>query len=631
MKRDRWWKLSILMMFVIIISPNLNPLVFETSGKISIDHHALRIPNYMTDWRVNNNDSNQDTVTYVPDFQQKRMIITESNNTQAGCGRDGPMDSAWPMFGHDVIHTCRSSYSTENNTGAEIWCVRGDETGSVWGSALIDNEKIIYFGTMGADGSLYALYPNGTRKWKFSATDIIWGTPAISDEGIIYFPTWGPYHYFYALNPDETEKWSIRSEGASSSSPSIAIDGTIYFGDDAKFIYAINPDGTEKWRYLTGHIVMGSPAIGQDGTIYIGSGDHYLYALNSNGTLRWRFETDSYIKGSASIAPDGTIYVPSFDEYLYALYPNGTMKWKAYTGSSVAAAGVALGKLGTIYVGTEKLRAYNPDGTLKWITDVQGDIVGTAPAVSADGTIYVSAGGSLVAVNPDGSEKWRKPLTIAQIHSSPCIGPDHRVYVGSEDYGAMAYGYLHAFGLGPLRAEAGGPYQGTALLPITLTGLAFGGIPPYQYLWDFGDGNTSTEINPTHTYAMAGTNTVTFTVTDSDGNVSMDTALITIDYPLPVLVITRPTNAFYIADKQLFPFSFPFILGKITIQVNVDSHYSINEVIFCVSDNTIYDTTPPYEWTWAQRNFQLKNNIYVIAYDVKGRYAEQRIQVTKLF
>ena len=252
----------------------------------------------------------------------------------------------------------------------------------------------------------------------------------------------------HAVNPDGTRKWCFNHVSSSCSSPAIGEDGTIYFGINDKYVFAVNPNGTEKWRYRTGDIVMGSPAIGQDGTIYIGSGDHYLYTLYPNGTLRWRFNTGSYIKGSASLANDGTIYIPSFNSYFYVLSSNGTLKWKGYTGDSVAAAGVALSDDGTIYVGTELLRAYYPNGTLKWSADVQGDVYGTIPALSADGTIYVSAGGSLVAVNSDGTERWRKQLTIAQIRSSPCIGPDDRVYVGSEDYGMAAYGYLHAFGLG---------------------------------------------------------------------------------------------------------------------------------------------------------------------------------------
>jgi PKD repeat protein len=41
-----------------------------------------------------------------------------------------------------------------------------------------------------------------------------------------------------------------------------------------------------------------------------------------------------------------------------------------------------------------------------------------------------------------------------------------------------------------------------------------------SWLWDFGDGNTSTEQNPTHTYAADGTYTVTLTVWDNEGEPS---------------------------------------------------------------------------------------------------------------
>lgn len=39
-----------------------------------------------------------------------------------------------------------------------------------------------------------------------------------------------------------------------------------------------------------------------------------------------------------------------------------------------------------------------------------------------------------------------------------------------------------------------------------------------QWLWDFGDGNTSTEQNPVHTYASAGTYTICLTVTNECGS-----------------------------------------------------------------------------------------------------------------
>ncbi len=45
-----------------------------------------------------------------------------------------------------------------------------------------------------------------------------------------------------------------------------------------------------------------------------------------------------------------------------------------------------------------------------------------------------------------------------------------------------------------------------------------GGVRPYSYEWDFGDGNTSTDNNPRHKYKSKGTYTVLLTVTDDRGN-----------------------------------------------------------------------------------------------------------------
>ena len=51
----------------------------------------------------------------------------------------------------------------------------------------------------------------------------------------------------------------------------------------------------------------------------------------------------------------------------------------------------------------------------------------------------------------------------------------------------------------------------------TLQAVVWGGVPPYTFTWDFGDGQVGTGMSPTHTYPGPGTYDVVLTVTDSQG------------------------------------------------------------------------------------------------------------------
>jgi len=73
--------------------------------------------------------------------------------------------------------------------------------------------------------------------------------------------------------------------------------------------------------------------------------------------------------------------------------------------------------------------------------------------------------------------------------------------------------------------------SGVAPAAVQFTNLSTGDITGYT--WDFGDGNTSPDLNPAHTYSAAGTYTVMLTVTGVDGSTSLAQSVIVVTEPPP--------------------------------------------------------------------------------------------------
>jgi len=398
-----------------------------------------------------NNYSNDDIEAVEEDIVQP---VYPSPVTNSG----GLMDSAWPMLNHDVRHTGRSPYSTAHITGLEKWrhCNYRLGWGGLEGGPVIDKDGIIYYGDK--DRYFYAIYPNGTEKWKRELCGPMRSTPAIDDNGTLYIGTiWASPNYFYAINSvDGSVKWRYKTGHHVDSNPAIGDDGTIYFGDWNGWINALYPNGTRRWRYKADGAVLSSPAIGEDGTIFCGCHvgppwEGRFYALYPNGTLRWQYNTSHWVRVGPCIGDDGIVYFVSLDGKVHAAYPNnGTLKWKINMGDGSTYP--TIGPDGTIYAGLEKLRAIYPNnGTIKWQFNPGIDrvIEGGAPITSADGTIYfgtriqVAMGGEIIALYSDGTEKWRKKICDEYVESSLAIGEDGTVYIGSTCAGR---GYLHAFG-----------------------------------------------------------------------------------------------------------------------------------------------------------------------------------------
>lgn len=104
------------------------------------------------------------------------------------------------------------------------------------------------------------------------------------------------------------------------------------------------------------------------------------------------------------------------------------------------------------------------------------------------------------------------------------------------------------------------PLKGSS--PLTVTFQSFSTGPIVKYFWDFGDGNTSAEKNPIHTYYQEGTYTVELNVVGSMGGqgISTKSNYITVsdEEKLPFFYVSPTIGSKYSEDISENPTLFEF-------------------------------------------------------------------------
>ena len=141
--------------------------------------------------------------------------------------------------------------------------------------AVNDDGTLVVFGSF--DGYVYGANPADISlfpKWSFPARDHIYGSAAIAEDGTIYIGS--ADGSLYALNQDGTKKWAFDTLDSIRSCPAIDGEGNVYFGAGDGRLYALNASGERLWSFDTSendrNDLNGSPVIGFEG-IYIG-GEH---------------------------------------------------------------------------------------------------------------------------------------------------------------------------------------------------------------------------------------------------------------------------------------------------------------------------------------------------------------------
>jgi outer membrane protein assembly factor BamB len=185
--------------------------------------------------------------------------------------------------------------------GKQLW--RTPTLGFVISSpALSRDESTIYVGSF--DGKLHALdAKTGLEKWSFQTGDHVYSSPALDEDAsgnlrAIYFAS--ADGSVYALRPDGTKIWQYDTGDAVRSSPVIGLapDGTskiVYVGSANGSLYALNAaDGTRRWSFDTTprsaalrdrNDLNASPALSTTG-VYIGSESGELWYVPYDWCLR---------------------------------------------------------------------------------------------------------------------------------------------------------------------------------------------------------------------------------------------------------------------------------------------------------------------------------------------------------
>ncbi|MGW1479779.1 PQQ-dependent sugar dehydrogenase [Streptomyces rubiginosohelvolus] len=152
------------------------------------------------------------------------------------------------------------------------------------------------------------------------------------------------------------------------------------------------------------------------------------------------------------------------------------------------------------------------------------------------------------------------PWTGTQVMDS-AFGPDGALYVldygtGANNQALYRVEYLAGSNRSPVAKAAADRTSGPT--PLAVSFSSAGSADPeggnLSYAWDFGDGTTSTDPNPSHTYTTAGTYNPTLTVTDPEGLTGTASLVVTAGNTAPTVTLTTP------ADGSLFSFgdSVPF-------------------------------------------------------------------------
>lgn len=169
----------------------------------------------------------------------------------------------------------------------------------------------------------------------------------------------------------------------------------------------------------------------------------------------------------------------------------------------------------------------------------RGDLASTGYALANLGfeyLVYQPGSGAFTVDLEAGlySFEWFNPATGQVVESGTVAVPGgSRNFTPPFNGKAVLYLALDSATVPPVAEFTGAPTSGEAPLSVDFTNQTGGG-PVDSLLWDFGDGGSSTQANPSHVYNSADTFTVSLTAFGEGGtNTETKTGYVTVASPPP--------------------------------------------------------------------------------------------------
>jgi len=166
---------------------------------------------------------------------------------------------------------------------------------------------------------------------------------------------------------------------------------------------------------------------------------------------------------------------------------------------------------------------------------VQGSATNPSPVVTAAGFTYnwiFGDGTSVIGTTAN-------PLHVYVTAGSYSVS----VTATDEDglTSAPAIGTVNVFAVVPMTVSAGSNLSLNVGSTATFNGTVSGGVAPYTYSWNFGDGTTATgTLTPSHPYYAIGTYSALLSITDSEGEDVSSVATVTVADVVPTVSIAGP-------------------------------------------------------------------------------------------